>query len=72
MAGLGKQTRGNGLARVQRQNFSGGGGSGTAGRGHIRIDNDTILEQLYEKYIDQGYPPEQAEKLARKEFEDKG
>ena len=68
MAGLGKQTRGSGLAKVQRQKF----GSGGAGRGHIRIDNDTILEQLYEKYLDEGYSPAEAEKKTKKEFDDKG
>jgi hypothetical protein len=68
MAGLGKQTRGNGLARVQRQKF----GSGGEGRGHVPIDNQTILEQLYEKYLDEGYSPQEAEKKARKEFDKKG
>ena len=65
MAGLGKQMRGNGLARVQRQNFSDGG----EGRTYIPIDNQEILEKLYEDFLDKGYPPEQAEKLAKKEFE---
>jgi hypothetical protein len=67
MAGLGKQTRGSGLAKVQRQEF----GSGGSGRAYVPIDNDTILEQLYEKYLDQGKTPQEAEKLAKKEFDDK-
>ena len=67
MAGLGKQTRGSGLAKVQRQEFGGGG----SGRAYVLIDNDTILEQLYEKYLDQGKTPQEAEKLAKKEFDDK-
>ena len=67
MAGLGKQTRGSGLAKVQRQEFGGGG----SGRASVPIDNDTILEQLYEKYLDQGKTPQEAEKLAKKEFDDK-
>ena len=68
MAGLGKQTRGSGLAKVQRQKFGGGG----SGRAYVPIDNDTILEQLYEKYLDEGYSPKEAEKKAKKEFNDKG
>ena len=67
MAGLGKQTRGSGLAKVQRQEFGGGG----SGRAYVPIDNDTILEQLYEKYLDEGYSPAEAEKKAKKEFDDK-
>ncbi len=65
MAGLGNQMRGNGLAKVQRQNFRDGG----EGRTYIPIDNKEILEKLYEDFLDKGYPPEQAEKLAKKEFE---
>ena len=65
MAGLGKQIRGNRLAKIQRQNFSSGG----EGRSYIPIDNQEILERLYEDFLDKGHSPEQAEKLAKKEFE---
>ena len=32
--------------------------------------NQELLEQLYEKYIDEGYTPAVAEALAKKDFED--
>ena len=32
--------------------------------------NETILEQLFEKYLEQGYSEIEAEKLANKEFEE--
>ena len=32
--------------------------------------NETILEQLFEKYLEQGFTENEAEKLAKKEFEE--
>lgn len=32
--------------------------------------NEKILEQLFEKYLEQGYSEIEAEKLAKKEFEE--
>jgi hypothetical protein len=32
--------------------------------------NEKILEQLFEKYLEQGYSENEAEKLANKEFEE--
>jgi hypothetical protein len=33
--------------------------------------NETILEQLFEKYLEQGFTEIEAEKLAKKEFEER-
>lgn len=32
--------------------------------------NETILEQLFEKYLEQDFTENEAEKLAKKEFEE--
>jgi hypothetical protein len=32
--------------------------------------NEKILEQLFEKYLEQGYSENEAEKLAKKEFDE--
>ena len=32
--------------------------------------NETILEQLFEKYLEQGFTEIEAEELAKKEFEE--
>jgi len=65
MSGIGKQIRGSGLAKVQRQGFKDG-----SGRGFVPIDNDAILERLYEDFLDEGYSPKEAEKLAKKKFDE--
>tara|TARA_R110000744_G_scaffold49555_2_gene107625 strand:- start:740 stop:895 length:156 start_codon:yes stop_codon:yes gene_type:complete len=36
------------------------------------IENDTILEQYYEQFIDQGHTQEDAERLANKMMENRG
>lgn len=33
--------------------------------------NEAILEQLFEKYLEQGFTEIEAEKLAKKEFEER-
>ena len=33
--------------------------------------NETILEQLFEKYLEQGFNEDEAAKLAKKEFEER-
>ena len=35
-------------------------------------DNDAILDDLYEKYLNRGYSPEVAERMAREKFDEIG
>ena len=43
--------------------------SDEAGLDDREPDNDDILDNLYEKYLNRGYAPEVAERMARDEFD---
>ena len=56
---------GGGLADIPREGYENGGGIMMASN----MENDKILESLFEKYLDMGMSPLDAEKAAREEFE---
>ena len=54
-----------GLADIPREGYDNGGDVMMASN----MENDAILENLFEKYLDMGLSPVEAEKAARQEFE---